>query len=54
MRIHSRHLPLGLLFLVFLLTSLPLEAEASGLGIPNKQAGLGFGNLREFTGAKHA
>ena len=52
MRFESRPMPIGLLILVSLLVSLPLEAGASGLGIPTKQAGLGFGNLREFTGVR--
>ena len=39
-------------YLCMLLLALATSALADGLGIPTRRAGLGFGNLRDFTGLR--
>ncbi len=42
----------GTLLVIPLLMLAPATASAGGVGIPTSQAGLGFGNLKNFTGLR--
>ena len=48
----TRVLSVGILILLPLMTMTPATSSAGGLGIPTSQAGLGFGNLKNFTGVR--
>ena len=48
----SRMLTAVIMLIVPLMILTPAASSAGGLGIPTSQAGLGFGNLKNFTGVR--